>query len=218
MLCVLFLLLASSLIADIVTLRDGKVIRGVIKSESEDVVTVAIYGEEVTVPRSKIASISKESAEINEELISGEKALEKKYEAESVEYTPPPDPAPTPADSVLIPPSDIPESDDGGEQEVISFPAEPPPPEPDGPTAGLSPPANAMSERLSHEEEVRRAVREKRVIPGMTEEQVRSSWGWPDLTHPVHGTYVYTDRWIYDRDTGPVSLFFNNGMLVSISQ
>jgi len=65
--------------------------------------------------------------------------------------------------------------------------------------------------------EIRKAISEKRLIRGMTAEQVKSSWGWPDWTHPVSGVNVSTDRWTYRRKgTGFIDLYFEDGVLVNI--
>ncbi|MEJ2745926.1 MAG: hypothetical protein P8123_09635 [bacterium] len=71
--------------------------------------------------------------------------------------------------------------------------------------------------RLVKQREIRKAIREKRVIVGMTPRDVRSAWGWPELTHPVQGINESTDRWTFRRDgMGLVDLYFRNGTLVRI--
>jgi len=67
---------------------------------------------------------------------------------------------------------------------------------------------------LIKKQEIRTAIHEKRVILGMTQADVRSAWGWPELTHPVQGVATETDRWIYRREgKGFVDLYFENGIL-----
>jgi len=75
----------------------------------------------------------------------------------------------------------------------------------------------ARQPRLVKQREIRKAIREKRVIVGMTPSEVRSAWGWPELTHPVHGIDESTDRWTFRREgLGLVDLYFRNGALVRI--
>lgn len=220
-------LLASSLVvvapldADTVACKDGRVIHGAITRETETEVTVGLYGASVVVPRAQISSITRATAEDN-------LLLEKKYEQLDAHYKeqsknsgrqdsdngpgeaipPPPPPEPPPDDDA-----------DDEEPQVIVFPAYPPTdaaPSSGGAAAG---PPNRVQERLAWKQEVRQAIYEKRVIPGMTEKEVHSAWGNPDLVHPVHGIYNYTDRWIYDRDgVGKVSVYFNNGIVASVYQ
>lgn len=71
--------------------------------------------------------------------------------------------------------------------------------------------------RLLKQQEIKEAIREKRVIVGMTQKEVRSAWGWPELTHPVQGIDESTDRWTFRRKgQGMVDLYFQNGILVRI--
>ncbi len=71
--------------------------------------------------------------------------------------------------------------------------------------------------RLQKQLEIKKAIREKRVIVGMTENEVRSAWGWPELMHPVHGIDESSDRWTFRRKgQGLVDLYFKNGILVQI--
>jgi len=71
--------------------------------------------------------------------------------------------------------------------------------------------------RLQKQQEIKKAIREKRVIVGMTPNEVRSAWGWPELTHPVQGIDESTDRWTFRRKGhGLVDLYFKNGTLVHI--
>jgi hypothetical protein len=220
-------LLASSLVivapldADTVTCKDGRVIHGEITSETEQEVTVGLYGAQVVIPRVQISSIARATPEDN-------KLLEKKYEQLDEHYkeedlkAAEQDADNDQAESIPTPPPAEPSTDDDNddesdESEVVVFPAYPTQEtEPPSDETGKGPP-NKVLERLSWEEEVRQAIYQKRVIPGMTERQVQSAWGFPDLVHPVHGTYTYTDRWTYDRDgVGKVSVYFNNGIVTNI--
>jgi hypothetical protein len=220
-------LLASSVVvvapldADTVTCKDGRVIHGAITSETEHDVTVGLYGAQVVIPRARISSITRTTAEDNRLLEQEYKQLDEHYKEESsesakqegedsqAESIPPPPPAEPP-----------PDDDDSDESEVVVFPAYPP--SEAAPSSGAPPPTrppNKVQERLAWEQKVRKAIHEKRVIPGMTERQVQSAWGYPDLVHPVHGAYKYTNRWIYDREgVGKVSVYFNNGLVVSVYQ
>lgn len=78
------------------------------------------------------------------------------------------------------------------------------------------PAPDPVAERLSRERAVRAAIRRKEVLPGMTPREVRDAWGWPDLTHPVHGVGVYTDRWIYTRDGARTIVYFNRGTVTRV--
>lgn len=73
-------------------------------------------------------------------------------------------------------------------------------------------------QRLVKQQEIKKAIREKRVIVGMTPNEVRSAWGWPELTHPVQGIDESTDRWTYRRKGhGLADLYFRNGILERIN-
>jgi len=204
--------------ADTVTCKDGRVIHGTITRETEDAVTLGLYGAQVVVPRAQILSVKRATPEDDQQLEKKYEQLDEHYKEESIEWEKrdaengPAELAPTPFPTEPPPPDD-----DSEEPEVIIFPAYPPQEAvpPSGAAAPPGPP-NKVQERLSWEQQVHQAIREKRVIPGMTEKQVQSAWGFPDLIHPVHGIYNYTDRWIYDRpDVGKVSVYFNNGIVVS---
>lgn len=78
--------------------------------------------------------------------------------------------------------------------------------------------AAAHQPRLVKLQEIKRAIREKRVIVGMTPSEVRSAWGWPEFIHPVQGIDETTDRWTYRRKgQGLVDLYFRNGILERIN-
>jgi hypothetical protein len=221
-------LLASSLVvvtpldADTITCKNGRVIHGEVTHETEQEVTIGLYGAQVIIPRAQISSIARATAEDNRLLEKKYEQLDEHYKEESSEAAKrnvesgqaESIPAPTPAD----PPPD--DGDDPDEPEVVIFPAYPPgesPPAQEEPAAPT--PTNKVEERLSWEQKVRQAIYHKRVIPGMTEKQVQSAWGFPNLVHPVHGIYNYTDRWTYDRDgVGKVNVYFNNGIVVSVYQ
>lgn len=220
-------LLASSLVvvapldADTVTCKDGKVIHGEIVHETEQNVTVGLYGAQIVIPRAQVSSIKRATTEDNRLLEKKYEQLDEHYKDESGKAAqqdvdagpaepapPPPPPEPPPGDD-----------DDSDESGVVVFPAYPSSdaaPSSGGAAAG---PPNRVDERLSWERQARQAIYQKQVIPGMTERQVQSAWGFPDLIHPVHGIYNYTDRWIYDREgVGKVSVYFNNGIVVSVYQ
>ena len=73
-------------------------------------------------------------------------------------------------------------------------------------------------QRLAKQQEIKKAIREKRVIVGMTPKEVRSAWGWPELVHPVHGIDESTDRWTFRRkDQVLAYLYFRNGILERIN-
>lgn len=212
-----FLSVIPSLDADTVTCKDGRVIHGTIRNETEHAVTIGLYGEQVVIPRAKILSITRATPEDNQRLEKEFEQLDAHYKEESRERETQ-DAAHGPAEYTPTPfPTEPPPSDDSEEPEVISFPAYPP--REVLPPSGDAAPPNKVQERLSWEQQVHQAIYQKRVIPGMTEKQVKSAWGSPDLIHPVHGTYTYTDRWIYGReDSGKVSVYFNNGIVVNIYQ
>ncbi|MCX6354813.1 MAG: hypothetical protein NTZ78_07915 [Candidatus Aureabacteria bacterium] len=92
----------------------------------------------------------------------------------------------------------------------------------DGAAKRTPPPSSSIMRReipsrqkaLLKKQEIRTAIHEKRLIIGMTQAEVRSAWGWPDLTHPVQGVATETDRWTYRREgKGFVDLYFENGIL-----
>jgi len=207
-----------SLDADTVTCKDGRVIYGTIKNETEHAVTIGLYGEQVVIPRARILSIKRASAEDDQRLENEFEKLDEHYKEESREHEKQ-DTERVPAECTPTPsPTEPPPPDDSEEPEVISFPAYPSQ-EAVSPPGEAAPPASTdkVQERLSWEQQVHQAIHHKRVITGMTENQVRSAWGFPELIHPVHGIYAYTDRWIYDRPgSGKVSLYFYNGVLVQI--
>lgn len=78
--------------------------------------------------------------------------------------------------------------------------------------------AGAYHHRLAKQQEIKKAIREKCVIIGMTPNEVRSAWGWPELVHPVQGIDETTDRWTFRRKgQGLVDLYFRNGALERIN-
>ncbi|MCX6357796.1 MAG: hypothetical protein NT045_08005 [Candidatus Aureabacteria bacterium] len=75
----------------------------------------------------------------------------------------------------------------------------------------------SRQQELSKRYEIRKATREKRVITGMGEHDVKSAWGWPEFTHPVQGVDTSTDRWTYRRGgEGFVDIYFQNGVVTHI--
>jgi hypothetical protein len=87
------------------------------------------------------------------------------------------------------------------------------------PTSSEKSAVGAHQRRLLKKQQIKKAIRERRLIVGMTQKEVRSSWGWPELTHPVQGIDESTDRWTYRRKgQGMVDLYFKNGILVRIDQ
>ncbi|MCX7705940.1 MAG: hypothetical protein N2115_06775 [bacterium] len=63
---------------------------------------------------------------------------------------------------------------------------------------------------------VAKAIKENRVIPGMTMEEVVESWGNPDIEHEliINGKVYYS--WAYRKDYRTRILYFRHGILVEI--
>jgi hypothetical protein len=211
-------LCASFSTADTLTCKDGKVLQGIIKQESKTSVTIRVLGAEVTVPRDDIKSIERTSAEEDKTLGKQWKKLDEHYKEENGESeerdaelvtleASPTSAAPT------FPPVQQPEEQP--EPEAISFPAEWPPSELDQPERSTAP--TKEQKDLQWIQEVQKAVYEKRVIKGMTKQQVQDAWGFPDWTHAVDNMNTHTDRWTYHRSDGVKYVFFNNGAVVSVS-
>ncbi len=216
------LVVVASLDADTITCKDGRVIHGAVTRETENEVTIGLYGAQVVIPRAQISSITRATTEDDQQLEKKYEQLDKHYKDESSKADQQDaDNGPAEPMSPPPPPEPPPDGDDDEEEEpqVIVFPAYPSSGAASSSDGVASGAPNRVEERLSWEQEVRQAIYQKRVIPGMTERQVQSAWGFPDLIHPVHGIYNYTDRWIYDReDVGKVSVYFNNGIVASVYQ
>lgn len=61
---------------------------------------------------------------------------------------------------------------------------------------------------------VLKAIADKKVFLGMTEEQVKTSWGWPASTHASVGRWGKREQWVFGES--PASyLYFDNGKLSS---
>lgn len=205
-------LVVSPAAADTVTCTDGSRHTGVIAGETKTHLVLRVGGAELFLSRSSIVSVRKDLPEEDRRLTEEWRTLDAHYKDESAQAEkdpPPPEPAPSPTPAM----EDQPEEETGPETGPFVFPAQPPFYGP------ASPPSfDPVTERLSRERTVRAAILRKEVIPGMTPREVRDAWGWPDLTHPVHGVGVYTDRWIYTRDGGRTIVYFNRGTVRSVER
>ena len=184
--------------ADTLTYRDGRTLRCVIEEETAAAVTVVLHGRRVEIPRSLIASTTREDGAENAALLgTWERARRADKAAPPGPPTaPPPDPPPA-----ATPYAGLPEPADAAESH---------PPRPDPPD---------RRRELRWKQEVGAAIRERRVLVGMTEREARAAWGSPDLTHPVRGPHTSTDRWTYRREgEGLVDLYFENGVLTQINR
>lgn len=209
---ILFLLTLAAVptLADTVTCKNGKVYRGVIIGEEEGSVTINLYGAKLTIPRNEIISFEKESPDANSVLQKQWEQMAEIYQKEDLEAER--DPPPTPPPTEPPPPPDEDDTDDDSPQPIV-FGASAPR------AAPQSAPPTRVQQRLDWLRDSREAIYQRRVLPGMTQKQVRAAWGWPDLTHPVHGVEVYTDRWIYDRPgQGRATVYFKEGLVVSVDE
>lgn len=204
--------------ADTVRYSDGRTVQCIVLSESEKSVTVNLYGQKVDIPRVLISSVEKAAPEENAAMEAGWESLNKRYMDESRkgrERSPlPPSRRDAPAPSPTATPP-------GGEARLPQRAS----PAPNRPflvrerQPGDAPQEDARQKEMRRKQDVRRAIVEKRVIPGMTQKEVRSAWGWPELTHPVHGVDIHTDRWTYRREgEGLVDLYFTNGVLTHVGR
>jgi len=201
---------AAALRADTVTCTDGRAMTCIILGESERAVRISLYGQEVEISRSAISSIGRASGEENAALEEEWRSLRGRFSEES--------PAPkrrTPAPTRA--------ADETAPARTPSLRATAPTPlprrTPAGPRPAPHPAADKRRQEILWRGEVRKAIAEKRVIPGMTAREVHSAWGWPERTHPVHGIDGSTDRWTYRREAeGLVDLYFKNGILTHLSR
>jgi len=202
--------IVSPAAADTVTCANGSRYTGVIAGETDTHLVLRVGGAELFLSRSSIVSVRKDSPEEDRRLAEEWQTRDARYKDESAQAEsnpPPPGPAPSPTPVS----NEQPEEETGPETGPFVFPAQPPF---SGPAAPPSP--DPVAERLSRERAVRAAIRRKEVLPGMTPREVRDAWGWPDLTHPVHGVGVYTDRWIYTRDGARTIVYFNRGTVTRV--
>jgi hypothetical protein len=184
--------------ADMLTYRDGRTLRCVIEEETAAAVTVVLHGRRVEIPRSLIASTAREDGAENAALLGSWERVKRDDTG-----APPRPPTPRPSD----PP---PAATSHAEAPEAADAAESHPPRP-GPSD--------RRRELRWKQEVGTAIRERRVLVGMTEREVQAAWGSPDLTHPVRGPHTSTDRWTYRREgEGLVDLYFKNGVLTQINR
>lgn len=181
--------------ADTLMYRDGRTLRCVIVEETTSGVTVTLHGRRVEIPQSMIASTARESDGENAALL---KSWERRRR--TIAHDRPPAAAEQ-APSPPPPPKKAAGSADAAE-------GHPKRPEP----------ADRHRE-LRWKQQVGDAIRERRVLVGMTEREVGAAWGSPDRTHPVRGPHSSTDRWTYSREgEGLVDLYFKNGVLTQINR
>ena len=207
--------IAIPLCADTIVCTDGRTFDAIIVSESEGAVTISMEGAEITIPRADIKSVKKASSKDNASLRESWKKLDEHYkeessraavEEEAQRQLTASEPAPTPL------PLPEPEIDEPPTQKQIVFPAAPPPP-----AGAVRPQAPSREqERLKWKQDAHKAIHEKRVINGMTEEQVQSAWGFPFATAPVDNVDTHTDRWTYYQPEGRAFVYFKNGKVVSV--
>lgn len=197
--------------ADTVTCADGIRYTGVITGETPTHVMLKVGGAEVFLARSAITSVVKSTPEDNRALSASWDRLNTRFKDESAQAereSPPPTPPPQPTAAPAVDPDDVPLDIPEDEPEEQYAAAPEPPPTPDNP----------VDQRLAKEREMRAQIYRKNVVPGMTARQVRSAWGYPDLMHPVHGVYEYTDRWIYNRPGGRAVVYFKDGEVTSVNE
>ncbi len=63
---------------------------------------------------------------------------------------------------------------------------------------------------------VERAIKEKRVIYGMTMEEVIESWGNPDVEHELIINGRLYQSWAYKKGSRTKIIYFRNGIVVDI--
>jgi len=66
---------------------------------------------------------------------------------------------------------------------------------------------------------IERAIKEKRIVPGMTEEEVIKAWGQPTRKGEAQIGRHYYEKWVYERYengefAGTDILYFRKGVLV----
>jgi hypothetical protein len=190
------------------------VVTCVITGESATTITIRVYGQHVEVPRSMISSVARASREENAALEDRWRGLHNRYAKEASEAKErQPDPArPTekPNPEETLPSAQAPPPLSPARQAERPRPA---------PRVSPQPVKDTRKREILWRAEVRKAIAEKRVIPGMTEREVHSAWGWPEMTHPVHGVDGSTDRWTYRREgQGLVDLYFKDGILTHLGR
>ncbi len=182
---------------------------GVISGETATHVMLSVGGAEIFLARSTILSVQKSTPDENRAIASSWERLNARFKDESAQAAlqpPPPSdtPLPAPEEEPAVEPAEEPV------EEYAEEPSPAPEPEPG--------PMPVVQQRLALKREMRAQIYQKNVVPGMTQREVTSAWGWPDLTHPVHGVYDYTDRWIYKRPDGRAIVYFRGGAVVSVDQ
>jgi hypothetical protein len=76
-----------------------------------------------------------------------------------------------------------------------------------------APPSPLTAEQL----QIRAAVASGKVSVGMTEQQVRSSWGEPTKTNVTTGSYGRHEQWIYDRGNFVSQyVYLQNGVVTGV--
>jgi hypothetical protein len=212
--------------ADQIKYKDGKVINAVVLEESAEHVIVNLYGQKVNIPRSLIESMEKMPEAENKKLVESWNELDRQFKRESEE---------TEARQKKIrskTQNNRPRSQSVGEEGIISKPTRSTKKQRPSSSAE-TPTKKPIEERdIPHREpaetsehhkalkfkaEIKKAIHQEKVIPGMTKKEVRSAWGWPERTHPVSGIDISTDRWTYRKGgSGLVDVYFENGEVVKV--
>ncbi len=218
--------LVSNVNADTITYKNGKTLRAIVIKQSDSVVTVNLYGQKIEIPRSLVKSVERVSAEENAALKERWEKTDRHHKSESIKSRdkatrrttldkrlsskkPKPTTGDIPAPIVKRTPLPVrkPISDELLKTSYTKAKAKKPQP------------VSEQQEKFLWHQKVRKAIHKESVIPGMTEKEVQSAWGWPERTHPVHGIDTHTDRWTYRREgEGLVDLFFKNGILEQINR
>lgn len=201
-------LAVSRAAADTIHCKDGSSYTGIVAGETPAHVTIRVGAAKLHIPATAIRSVDRSTPEENRALEASWERLDARYKEESTEAernappaAPPPRPTAEPEEPV-----------DVEEEPPAEFPEEPDFPPPPTPTP------NPVQERLLKKREIREQIYRKNVVPGMTPREVRSAWGYPYLTHPVHGVHEDTDRWIYKRPQGRAAVYFKNGKVTSVNE
>lgn len=203
---------AAPAVADSVTYRDGRTVRCVIETETPSALTVTLHGRRIEIPRSLISGAAREGAAENEALRAAGEAKTRGRRGAAAGRAGEPRGAASSPSADASPPS-----------APGAASAWPPAAKPGAGKAGAKrqkrPAPPDRRRELQWREEVRNAIREKRVVVGMTEREVNRAWGSPERTHPVHGIGVSSDRWTYRRGPeGLVDLYFKNGVLTHVGR
>ena len=66
---------------------------------------------------------------------------------------------------------------------------------------------------------IERAIKDGRIVPGMTKDEVILSWGKPNRKEETQIGNYYYEKWVYERDRGGKAvgtdiLYFRKGILV----